>query len=181
MILPATRRYALILFSMCLTTAVGLPSFASASGPCGLGGCLNNATNYITNQGRAQGSCNNTTLPANTETQVDSFNAGSYSANAWTYGVSGQVLLHNAGTARATFTLKMYIGDQTVCGETLSCYNLTSTFKNVSLRAGDYRWIPFTGALAGANTTDYYAFYVTVKPTAKIRCESQAFYSTEHD
>jgi|ERR1700685_1176982 hypothetical protein len=181
MTLPAAHRYALTFFSICLSAIIGYPSLLAASGPCGVGGCLNNATNYITNQGGGMGSCNNTTLPANKETQVASGNAGSYSANPWVYGVSGQVLLYNGSLAEKTFTLNLYIGDQTVCGEKLSCYKLTSTFKNVSLRSGDYHWIPFTGALAGANTADYYAFYVEVTPDAQMTCESLAFYTTEHD
>jgi hypothetical protein len=176
---PATYWYALIVFSICLTI-ITRPSPLAAGGPCGLGGCLKNATNYVTNQNGTAGSITSITLPANVETQVASGSAGSYSANAWTYGVSGQVLLHNSGSAKTTFTLKIYIGDQAVCGGNLSCYGSTS-FTNVTLRAGDHRWIPFTRAIANANTNDYYSFFVTVMPKAQLECESQVFYSTEHD
>jgi hypothetical protein len=173
------HRYALILVSFCLTI-FSQASLLAASGPCGLGGCLKNGTNYVTNQNGTSGSPTTITLPANLETQVASGSAGSYSANAWTYGVSGQVLLHNGGTAKTTFTLKVYIGDQAVCGGNLSCYGSTS-FNNVTLRAGDHRWIPFTRAISNANTNDYYSFFVTVTPKTQIECESQVFYSTEHD
>ena len=180
MILRASHRYALLVFSIGLTVVIGSAPLLAASGPCGLGGCLNNRTNYVTNQNGASGSTESITLPANLETQIASGSAGSYSANAWTYGVSGQVLLHNGGSAKTTFTLKLYIGDQVICGVNLSCYQSIS-FNNVTLRAGDYRWIPFTRAISSANTNDYYSFFVTVKPRAQIECESQVFYSTEHD
>jgi len=177
---PTTHRYQLVFFSICLGTIFGLSSSFAANGPCGLGGCLNNGTNYVTNQGGANGIPARLMLPANTETQVAFGSAGSYSANAWTYGVSGQVLLHNGGSAKTTFTLKVYIGDQVACRSTLSCYQSIS-FDNVTLRAGDYRWIPFTRAISNANPADYYSFFVTVNPKAQIECDSQIFYSTEHD
>jgi len=107
MTLPAAHRYALTFFSICLSAIIGYPSLLAASGPCGVGGCLNNATNYITNQGGGMGSCNNTTLPANKETQVASGNAGSYSANPWVYGVSGQVLLYNGSLAEKNFYFEL--------------------------------------------------------------------------
>ena len=180
MTLRTTYRHALIFLSICLGASFGFPSSVAASGPCGLGGCLPNGTNYVTNQNAASGLLASITLPANTETQVASGNAGSYSANVWTYGVSGQVLLHNGGTANTTFTLKVYIGDQVVCRTSQSCYQAVS-FNDVTLRAGDYRWIPFTRAISNASVADYYSFFVTVNPRAQIECDSHVFYSTEHD
>jgi len=180
MTLRSSYHYTLIVFSICLAVIIGRSSLSAANGPCGLGGCLNNVTNYITNQDGTPISPDSVTLPANVETQVASGRAGSYSRNAWTYGVSGQVLLHNGGTAKTTFTMKVYIGDQAVCGGTLSCYKSIS-FKNVTLHAGDYRWFPFTQAISNANTSDFYSFFVTVTPMAQLQCESRAFYSTEHD
>jgi hypothetical protein len=180
MILIATHRYALIFYSICLTAVIGLCSSLAAGGPCGLAGCLNNDTNYVTNQGGAMGMPASMTLPPNTETRVASGIAGSYSANLWTYGVSGQVLLHNGGSSKTSFTMKVYIGDQALCQNTLACYQSIS-FNDVTLRAGDYRWIPFTRAISNANTADNYSFIVTVNPKAKIECESRMFYSTEHD
>ena len=167
------RRVKLMVISLAMMAAVASRGLAQT---CGSAGCTN-ADAWVSNQGGGTKPCYNTTLPANVETVIAADNAGSYNANAtWNYAGQGEVYLNTLGQTVGVL-LKVYYGDQALCGNGPNgCY--TTRKRTISLIKGLLSFgFNFIEVVI---TNDYQAFYITLTPSATIKCRAVDYHTTEH-
>ena len=161
-----------ILFLLCNAPAYAQGTCGPPSPPSHAAGCLPAVLSYYTNQVIYSGKCKASTLRKGVETVVAQLTARPFSANPWDSGWTGEMVLKNSSSNKATtFKLTEYIGGFRGSGST----------QPLMIMPGDTIVVPFSRGAIVLPSSDSEVLEVTITPTKNLTCEEVSYYTWEHD